>query len=390
MRIIHIGHVPVPPEHPDYGTLPRNCFYPGRWVLNLALAQRELSDLEPEVIMQVPGATRDWSHVVEGVPVHFIAAPTRWRAATLFHFDALRLSRVIKWLRAELVHAHGTEEAAGLTAAYSGLPSVVTFQGVFALMNKVLPPRLISRHKFQEIAERRAVRRLRYGIVKSQYGADCVSPIFPHLKLFPIPNTYVAPLCPPQFIKGPLEMAIAGTIDPRKGTHLLAEALEEIRPKFPDLVLHVFGNPESSPAPYASEVLEKLKRLLGKDLILHGVAPKQELDETLARVRVLAAPSLEEMFGNQIIDALLVGTHVVVSSKTPMEENVNRFGNGSVFTHSDARSLAKVLAEALARDHSESARAAIKNIEQYMSPAAVATLHLEAYREILDDWKQTL
>jgi glycosyltransferase involved in cell wall biosynthesis len=383
MKVLHIGHVPVPADHPDISYLPKYCFYPGRWVLNLAIAQKSHGAMKPEIIMQVPGASCPlWSSNVEGVPVHFVGAPTRLRASTLFYFDARRLVRLIDRIQPDFVHAHGTEEAAAFAAALSRRPAAVTFQGVFALMNKILPPRLISRESLQELAEKIAVRKLKHGIVKSDYGKREIAAIFPHLHLHAIPNTYIPPLVAPSFTKPADDIVFAGTIVPRKGVHVLVEAIRALAPKRPRLRLHMFGN-KDAPGIYEETQLGALRSILGDRLILHGIAPKAELDATLAACRILAAPSFEEMFGNQVIEALLVGTHVVVSAGTPMEENVRRFGNGTVFAMGNAEELANAIESALDTYSARSAEAAIANIFEYMSPQRVAEKHLETYESII-------
>src|SRR4051812_594528 len=88
MKVVHIGYVPIPPEHPDFGRLPR---HPGRWVLNLTLAQKAHVDIQPEILVQVPGATKDFACELEGVPVYFQAGPDRFRSASFFWFDTKRL-----------------------------------------------------------------------------------------------------------------------------------------------------------------------------------------------------------------------------------------------------------------------------------------------------------
>lgn len=382
MKVIHLGHVPLPRTHPDAQILPEYLFYPGRWVLNLCLAQKESGLLKPEIIVQANGARENWYTIVEGIPVHFIAAPTRFRSATLFYFDALRLRKRIDTLNPDLVHAHGTEEEAAMTAALCDRPSVVTFQGVFSLMNRVLPPRLISRERLQELAERIAVRKLKHGIVKSEYGKREISNLFPHLHLHAIPNTYAAPLVAPSFSKPLEDIVFAGTICPRKGVHVLVQAMRELAQRRQQIKLHIFGN-RGSGGFYEKEQMAALRAILGDRLIVHGVTSKTELDTVLASCRIMVAPSFEEMFGNQVIEALLVGTHAVVSSGTPMEENVRRFGNGTVFAMGNAVELAKAIELALDTYSAGAAETAITNVAEYMSPQRVAAKHLETYESII-------
>ena len=76
MRVVHIGHVPLPSEHPDFGRL---YSHPGRWVLNLAMAQAEHTSIGPAIITQVPGASIDWRCKVDGIDVEFVRVPDKLR-----------------------------------------------------------------------------------------------------------------------------------------------------------------------------------------------------------------------------------------------------------------------------------------------------------------------
>ena len=383
MKVVHLCYLPIPKEHPDYEKV--QC-HPGRWVLNLAIAQRAHTGIEPELIVQIPGATRDCTMVVEGVPVHFLAAPMRFRSATLFYFDARRVTARVRALRPDLAHAHGTEDCYALAAVRSKLPCIVTFQGVFRLMNRLLPPPLVSRARAQEFCEGIAARLLRFAIVKSEYGRSAISAEFPHLKLFFIPNTYCPPPVKPALGKRNRDVVFAGSIVPRKGVHTLAEAMGRMAPRHPDMRLIMFGNTHTE-TEYGAAQVARLREILGDRLIVRGLVSDADLARGMAAARVLVAPSIEEMFGNQIIEALLVGTHVIVTEETPLAENVRRFGNGTIVPQNDPQRLADALELVLNADAFPEAEAAIHRIEAYMGPKVVADQHYAAYQEVLGGWK---
>ena len=382
MKVVHLCNLPVPKEHPDYEKV---ACHPGRWVLNLAIAQRTHTGIEPELVVQIPGAARDYTKVIEGIPVHFLAAPNRFRAATLFYFDARRLAAGVLALRPDVVHAHGTEDAYALAALRTKAPCVVTFQGVFRLMNRLLPPSALSRAHVQEFCEGIAVRRLRYAIVKSAYGRSAISAEFPHLQLFSIPNTYIPPQVKPVFDKPNRDVVFAGTIVPRKGVHTLAAAIAGIAARQPDMRLILFGNPHTE-SEYGAAQVARLREILGDRLLVRGLVSNADLTRGMADARVLVAPSIEEMFGNQVIEALLLGTHVIVTDGTPMAENVRRFGNGDIVPQNDPQRLADAIEMVLQADKFPDAEAALSRIENYMGPKVVADQHYQAYQEVIGGW----
>ena len=100
--------------------------------------------------------------------------------------------------------------------------------------------------------------------------------------------------------------------------------------------------------------------------------------------RVLVAPSLEEMFGNQLIEALMRGCHGIVAEGTALAENARRFGNATVVPQRDAAAIAAALRRELARPfESGAAETARSNIRGWMSPATVAAAHAAFYERIL-------
>lgn len=389
MRVVHLCNLPLFPGHPDFDRL---VLHPGRWVLNLALAQRREENIDARLLVQVPGASADYVTEVEGVPVQYIAAPDRFRAATFFWLDRRRLAREVEKLEPSLVHAHGTEEANLLAAQSTGRPSLVTIQGLIALINERVRPGLVSRYRITEFTERLAMRKATHAIAKSSYIAGELKRRFPKLQIHRIPNTFDPALL--EIPDSPKENAIAfvGTLDPRKGIHLIASAMEILR-KIPENsvavppVLHVYGDRPNQGSSYEEDQKNRLRQLLGDRVVFHGTVAGIEVARGVSRVRALVAPSLEEMFGNQLIEALLVGTHAIVADQTAMADNVRTFGNGTVVPQEDPQALAAAITAACKRNASEggwfSARDATANVVAAMGPAAVAAAHRQLYEKIL-------
>ena len=380
MKVVHLCYLPIPKEHPDYE---RVWCHPGRWVLNLAIAQRAHTGIEPELIVQIPGAARDFDTVIEGIPVHFVAAPVRFRSATLFWFDARRIAARALTLRPDLVHAHGTEDCYALAALRTRRPSVITVQGLFFLINEVVPPRRFSRDRIVEFTERSALRRARHVVAKSAYVADALRRQFPHLTLHRIPNTFDARLAEIREEKEPRLLVFIGTPVRRKGLDLIADALAEVQRTFPDVRLWLFGDQPDAPSEYEARMKARLRALLGERVTFHGTVPALEVAHALARATALVAPSREEMFGNQLIEALVVGTHGIVTDGTAMAENVRRFGNGTIVPQEDAPALAAAIIDTLKSGEFSERDEARRRVFAAMGPEIVARQHEALYEEVL-------
>ncbi len=386
MRVVHICNLPLAEGHPDRG---RIATHPGRWVLNLALAQRAHAGIDARLVVQVPGAGLDYDCEVEGVPVRYVAAPDRWRSATLFFFDVRRLRRAALAWGPDLVHAHGTEDAYALAAQACRRPSVITVQGCLFIINRELPPKKIDRHRLVEITERWALRRAGDVVAKSGYVRGELARAFPHLRLHEIPNTFDPallgiPVGRPRRVG---HLAFVGTVVERKGVHVIREALGILRRERPEVfarcVLHIFGDRKDA-AEYEVREIAGLRELLGERLETHGTVGSMELAEELLTIPVLLAPSLEEMFGNQFIEAELLGATGIVAEGTAMAENARRIGAGVVVGQRDAAGLARAIVEVLERPASVGEMLEVRErIVEWMGPEVVARRHRELYVRVL-------
>ena len=381
MRVVHLCHLPLPADHPDFG---RIRTHPGKWVLNIARAQAQFTDIQPEVVVQMPGTTKDYDTIVEGIPVHYVAAPDRLRSATLFFFDARRLARRAAALQPDLIHAHGTEDAYGLAAARSGLPYIITAQGLYFLINQTTQPRFVSRARIVQWAERRCFQRAKHVIAKSEYVQAHLAARFPHLVFHSIPNTFDAQLLEVQEKREKNVVVFVGTMSLWKGVHILREAMIEVKRAVPDVRLWIVGDRPESPGDYERAEKQELIAALGESVTFHGTRPSLETAALIARASVLAAPSLQDMFGNQVIEALLLRTPVVTVEGTAMPENVRRFGNGVIVREPAPKELAAALIRVLREPPSATeAQSAREKVIAFMQPQRVAELHAAAYRVAL-------
>ena len=173
--------------------------------------------------------------------MHFVAAPDKLRSATLFFPDVLRLRRAVLAQNPDLVHAHGTEDAYALSAQACGKPSVITAQGCFFIINRELPPRLVSRERAVQFTEWMALRRAKHVIAKSAYVRDELARKFPNLILHLVPNTIDPRVLeiPVDREREPASMAFVGTLVPRKGVHLIADALDLVKEDRPELFARI-------------------------------------------------------------------------------------------------------------------------------------------------------
>jgi glycosyltransferase involved in cell wall biosynthesis len=266
---------------------------------------------------------------------------------------------------------------------------VITAQGCFFTINRELPPnRSFSRERVVEWTERMALRRAGDVIAKSEYVRSELARAFPRLRLHEIPNTF-----DPRLLEIPVDqlrrvghLAFVGTVVERKGVHLIREALSILKREqqevFERCVLHIFGDRRKA-AEYEVQEIAGLRELLGERLVTHGTVATMELAKELSTIPTLLAPSIEEMFGNQFIEAALLGTSGIVAEGTAMAENARKIGAGLVVGRQDAAGLARAIAEVLERLPSVAQMLEVRRIlVEWMGPEVVARKHLEVYKKV--------
>jgi glycosyltransferase involved in cell wall biosynthesis len=382
MKIIHLGNVPPPLDHPQREIM-ASAIHPGRWVLNHAIAQKR-AGMDIEVITQAHKATCDFVCEIEGVKVHFLRTYHPYRNFTFYAVDQLRMASYVKKLRPDIVHAHGTEAAYSLAALRTGLPFCVTAQGLMFQIIPALKNKVAWGLRFIRISEHYVLKRTKYVIAKSEYVREALAKEYPHLDLTLIPNTYQPELESELKPRTGKKLVFVGSVDHRKGVHLIADAMGEVVKQHPEVELHIAGNqPEGTGDEYAIEQIAKLRKVLGDQLVLHGKISALELFDLLDQCQALLAPSLEEMFGNQLIEGLMRGCHGIVGEGTALAENVRRFGNGTVVPSNHSVALAESIRACLTQPAAvakqEGARVKIRS---YMSPNIVASSHNSFYQKI--------
>ena len=384
MRVLHLGNVPVPLDHPEREHVGNQ--HPGRWVLNLALAQKA-AGLDVEVVAQAHKAKRDFDCEIEGVSVHFLRTFHPYRHLTFFLADRIRMACFAKRLRPDLVVGHGTEDVYGWAALGTGLPFCLLPQGLYFQIIPALGGRPNIHQRFFRLGENRVWKRTRHAVAVSRYVAEGLSREYPHLDITQIPLTYEPALDQPVVADRGPTLAYVGSMDERKGIVFLVEAIRQVFPAFPDLELHVCGNPDEATASgYAGVQLRALRTLLGARLVLHGKVPSKEVFSILRRSTALVAPSLNEMFGCQCVEALMCGAHAIVTEDTAMAENVRIAGNGTIVPQRDAGAIAEAIRTVFTKPPSladmETSR---QRLREYLGPGRVAELHRELYARIIKE-----
>jgi glycosyltransferase involved in cell wall biosynthesis len=170
----------------------------------------------------------------------------------------------------------------------------------------------------------------------------------------------------------------------------MADALEIMKgadhDSFARIRLHVFGDRPGSEDGYELDCKQRLREILGDCVRFHGTIPAIEVAEALSRTEVLLAPSLEEMFGNQFVEAVAVGSDAIITEQTAMAQNARHLRAGRIIARADAPALAAAIREALASPIMQPERERRRlELADFVGPEAVARSHELLYRGILNE-----
>jgi glycosyltransferase involved in cell wall biosynthesis len=225
---------------------------------------------------------------------------------------------------------------------------IVTAHGTFV-------PRTVRRRIAGQLYQR-AYRRACL-IAVSEYTAAQVRAVLPDVEPVVIHNgVHVARFeqsVPPPHKDGPTVLA-SGGVKPRKGTHVLIEAMARVRAAVPDVQLVITGYQED--IAYLSRVQQQIRQLKLESCVhLLGMLPENELLSWYQHADVFALPSLNvggqfEGFGLVFLEAGACGLPVIGTSGSGITEAILDGETGFLVPQNDADALADAIIRLLNDD----------------------------------------
>ena len=110
-----------------------------------------------------------------------------------------------------------------------------------------------------------------------------------------------------------------GNIIPRKGYHLLLEALSDVSE---DWFLTIVGNYDINKT-YFQSLNSKIKKYkMHNKIKFTGVKPREEMIERMRNSKLFVLPTLFEGYGMSILEAAIMGLHVITSDLPVLRESL--------------------------------------------------------------------
>lgn len=174
---------------------------------------------------------------------------------------------------------------------------------------------------------------------------------------------------------GPFILALGRTIR-RKGFHLLLDAYHRCNTN--DCRLIIAGDGRDL------QPLKAQAASLGDRVIFTGLVDGADKRWLLQHCRFLAAPSLEESFGNVALEAMACGKPVVASKASGFAEIVRDGENGRLVEVGNSGALADALAEYIPRDLKAESDAALRTAQRF-SWESIARRYMELITRLQSD-----
>lgn len=383
LKIAWISDFPIEwlPELPEeLRGLPRR--HPLTWQRVLLGELQRRPELELHVVAVRRGIRASVSFARQGVVYHVLKAPPKSGVPTLYWVDTFLIRRALRHLRPSVVHAWGTERGAGLIAARLGYPSLLTMQGILKWYGEVVP--LHAYEKMVAILEGFTLKRAHDVTTESKFGVGYLRERYPRLSVHQVehaPNWLFHRVIRKPRVS-PLRLVCVGTLEYRKGTDVLLQALDQVvREASFELVL-IGGGPTT---PYMLDLKRTISLGLWNRIQFRPALTAEEVAKELALATMLVFPTRADTSPNAVKEAAVAGVPVVASKVGGIPDYIFPGKNGVLFAPGDVGACVEALRAAFTDPEFRRGivdAATLKEVREYLSPAQMGERFSELYREL--------
>ena len=349
MKVAWLAPYPVPLLQPSLQLARQpTSFHPCSWIVHLSRALAQRSEIELHLVTESPLVHATQTVEQDNIAYHIVktgipGASRGWPqwlpfdALTGFQARIRQLCREVRLIKPDLVHAHGTEAAYGRAGMATGLPCLLSMQGIVTEISKTNPSfgfRLI-RHW-----EQQTVRQAQFFVCRTDFDTGFVRSINPAARIFTIheamnPVYFTSEWNDPQTNR----LLFVGGLSPWKGLPVLLEALSLVRRKQADVCLDVVG---SGGPDYTEELRRLCQRLdLTEAVNFLGQRTAEEIVQRQLRAQIFVLPSDNENSPNTLAEAMVIGMPVIATKVGGVPSMVEEGETGVLVPPRDAQLLAE-------------------------------------------------
>ncbi|MGO8837775.1 MAG: glycosyltransferase family 4 protein [Limisphaerales bacterium] len=359
--------------------LPR--MHPASWQQVLLAEMEQDPRVKLHIIVLRKQFAADLHFERRGVSFHLLKTRRGLRAPSLFWHDTLLIRRELKKIQPDLVHAWGTEQAAGLIATRLGYPHLVSIQGLFTWFKECV--RLNWHDRWVQLLEVRALRRAQAVSAESAFTVERVRRINPRLQPFHIEHPPLADYY--QVVRRPEGtrpvLLSVGSWDFRKGSDLLLQALARLRRQC-DFQLVCVTHPQA--AGRAEITRGVAPEFLGQIEFKSHLSTEQMLAE-FGRATLLLMPSRADTGPVAVKEAVVAGLPVVATEVGGVPEYIVPGRNGLICRPGSAGEFQQTVAAALSHERLGQGQVdadVLRQKREYLSGRRAANRFIEVYQQL--------
>lgn len=350
-------------------------------VVGLALAAR---GMEAHLIMPHPDRAEE-TQLSDGLYLHRLAVPARSaarraqvaaalaeKAEALARSDRVDVLEAPEWLGpAHLVGRRGALPL--LTRLHTPLAWIAQItgnDGIFA------DQAVLIQNEEAQIRTSRVVvapSKAMAAVAMTLWGVEAI--VVPN----PIDETYLSGSVPPSENREKLVLYL-GRLEPRKGVHVLAEALARVLSRDADARCVICGHDAAfARRSMRAGMQATLKEHLDRVTFLDHVGLGQKID-LIRRARAVVVPSIWENFPYVALEALALGAPVIATNAGGLPEIVSHGKNGFLVAPNDALALGEAIETALREGEKRFEGHAVRESVARFTPGRLMPEYAALYR----------
>lgn len=291
--------------------------------------------------------------------------------------------RILEKIQPDIIHAHGTEDAYALTAYKSGLPSLISIQGIIAEINKISPS---LSYRFQIPIERYTIKRNKNFGCRTDWDKSFILSNNKNANIFYVPEAISGVFF--KYNWNPtdiLSILFVGYLSKRKGIEILLHSIPIVKKRFPEIALKVVGTGSQKYLKYLKVLTRELN--IEKNVIWYGSQNAEQIAEHLSKSTIFVLPTFIDNSPNSLAEAMAVGTPSIASRVGGVPSMINDGVDGILVEVGDAEELANKIIVLLQNKEmlTEISKNAKATALKRNLPEQVCKIVLNVYKEIINN-----
>ena len=393
MKVLWIAPYPNSKLSPELTILRKKKSHDASWIVNLSDELAKNPEVELHIVVHYPYINKSQIINKNNITFHIIKynfpfthrgfpSILRLDIITLYYPLLNKIKSLIKKIKPDIIHVHGTEGGGGLIRRFTHVPTLVSVQGIihklvkydFNIVNLLqIPVEYFIIMINENFGCRTHWDKATITKINSQaniyYLPEAINPVFFQTSWENLDNNNIVFL---------------GSLVRRKGIELLIDCLAEIKKEIPKVKLKIIGS--GSPK-YIDKLIQKLiKYSVYENVTFLGEMSAIEIATEFRTSNIFVLPTLIDNSPNSLLEAMALGIPCVASNAGGISSLVDDGIDGLIFQSEDKIDLTKKIINLLKnRDLQKKLSAnAMERIRKNNFPATVARITLEKYKEIVE------